>query len=152
MLRVLPAASRQRRTSCLDATVINLEISNFRNEPKAPTYGFFATATEQTLTARVVVHEETARQLLQSQVESLRARLGEMGLTLGRFDVSQGQQQEGADWHRHGDYPCSSAGRSRNRPRPEFRLPLLAQKPALFAPLYLSNECIKVHLLRCVQG
>ena len=47
MLRVLPASSRQRRTSCLDETVINLEISNFRKEPKAPTYGYSATATDK---------------------------------------------------------------------------------------------------------
>lgn len=46
-------------------------------------------ATDQVLTARVVVHEEAARQVLENQLESLRVRLSDLGLTLGRFDVSR---------------------------------------------------------------
>ncbi len=59
------------------------------------------TATDQGISARLFVHEPGARQLIQSQLESLRQRLQQEGLTLGRFDVAgqgggssgQGQSQ-----------------------------------------------------------
>jgi len=48
------------------------------------------TLTEQTLTARLIVHEESARQLVQGQIDGLKQRLAETGLSLGQFDVSGG--------------------------------------------------------------
>ena len=46
ILRVFPASSRQRRTSCLDETVINSAVSNFGKGSRARTYGYFAIGTE----------------------------------------------------------------------------------------------------------
>jgi hypothetical protein len=58
------------------------------------------TATDQGISARLFVHEPGARQLLQSQLESLRQRLQQEGLTLGRFDVAG--QGGGASGHGQG--------------------------------------------------
>lgn len=46
------------------------------------------TLTDQTLTARLVVPDATARQLVEGQLEALRQRLLDMGLNLGRLDVT----------------------------------------------------------------
>jgi flagellar hook-length control protein FliK len=51
------------------------------------------TLSNQTLTARLVAHDESTRQLIQSQMESLRQRLQETGLGLGQLDVSGGGSQ-----------------------------------------------------------
>jgi hypothetical protein len=53
-------------------------------------------ATETGLSARFVVADEAARQALADQMQTLRTRLGEAGITLGSFDVFQGH---------HGSYP-----------------------------------------------
>lgn len=45
------------------------------------------TATDHSVSARLVVHEDSARQLLESQLHSLRQRLEEAGIHVGRFDV-----------------------------------------------------------------
>src|SRR5581483_8173073 len=39
MLRIIPASSRQRRTSCLDETVISSAVSNSGKGPEVRTYG-----------------------------------------------------------------------------------------------------------------
>jgi flagellar hook-length control protein FliK len=48
------------------------------------------TVTEQTLTARLVARDDATRQLIQSQMDSLRQKLQETGLSLGQLDVSSG--------------------------------------------------------------
>jgi flagellar hook-length control protein FliK len=53
------------------------------------------TLTDHALTARLVVHDAGARQLIQSQIESLRQRLQEAGLSVGQFDVSAGGGGDG---------------------------------------------------------
>src|ERR1700745_3564445 len=47
MLRLIPASSRQGRTSCLDETVISSEVSNFAREARARTYGYSATGIDR---------------------------------------------------------------------------------------------------------
>jgi flagellar hook-length control protein FliK len=47
-------------------------------------------ANDQGISARLVVHEEVAKQLIESQLESLRQRLTNAGISLGSFDVSHG--------------------------------------------------------------
>lgn len=54
-------------------------------------------ASEHSLEARVVVEVESTRQLLVAQVESLRQRLHDMGLTLGQFDVSSERRNQGRE-------------------------------------------------------
>jgi flagellar hook-length control protein FliK len=51
------------------------------------------TLSNQTLTARLVAHDDSTRQLIQSRMESLRQRLQETGLGLGQLDVSGGGGQ-----------------------------------------------------------
>jgi flagellar hook-length control protein FliK len=53
------------------------------------------TLTNQTLTARLVAHDDSTRQLIQSQMETLRQRLQETGLGLGQLDVSGGGGGQG---------------------------------------------------------
>jgi flagellar hook-length control protein FliK len=59
------------------------------------------TATDRGISARLFVHEPSARQLIQSQLESLRQRLKEAGIAVGRFDVAGNdagsQKQRGHD-------------------------------------------------------
>lgn len=67
------------------------------------------TATEQGISARILVHEASARQLIQSQLESLRQRLQDGGIALGQFDVTgRGGGEAGSRQGRHG-----SSGRHR---------------------------------------
>jgi flagellar hook-length control protein FliK len=53
------------------------------------------TLTNQTLTARLVAHDDSTRQLIQGQMEALRQRLQETGLGLGQLDVSGGDGGRG---------------------------------------------------------
>lgn len=61
------------------------------------------TATDHGISARLFVHEPGARQLIQSQLESLCQRLKEQGITIGRFDVagndagSQNPRRDGSE-------------------------------------------------------
>jgi flagellar hook-length control protein FliK len=48
------------------------------------------TLTNQTLSARLVAQDGATRQLIQSQMDSLRQRLQDTGLGLGQLDVSGG--------------------------------------------------------------
>jgi len=47
ILRGIPASSRQRRTSCVDETVISSEVSNFAKGLKARTHGYSVTGTDR---------------------------------------------------------------------------------------------------------
>lgn len=58
--------------------------------PELGTIRVHLSATDQGISARLVVHEEVAHQLIESQLESLRQRLTNAGISLGSFDVSQG--------------------------------------------------------------
>jgi len=53
------------------------------------------TLTDQTLTARLVAQDGATRQLIQSQMDTLRQRLQETGLGLGNIDVSGGGSGQG---------------------------------------------------------
>jgi flagellar hook-length control protein FliK len=53
------------------------------------------TMMQQTLSARLVAHDQSTCQLIQSQMDTLRQRLQETGLSLGQFDVSGGGGQGG---------------------------------------------------------
>ena len=59
--------------------------------PELGTVRVHITSTEQGITARLVVHEEVARQLIESQLESLKQRLTNAGISLGNVNVSQDQ-------------------------------------------------------------
>jgi len=71
------------------------------------------TATDQGISARLVVHESSARQLIQSQLESLRQRLQDGGIALGQFDVTgrgggQAGSQQGQRGSSGGQRPSGS--------------------------------------------
>jgi flagellar hook-length control protein FliK len=53
------------------------------------------TLTNQTLSARLVAQDGATRQLIQSQMDSLRQRLQDTGLGLGQLDVSGGGSGSG---------------------------------------------------------
>ncbi|HLJ94252.1 MAG TPA: flagellar hook-length control protein FliK [Gemmataceae bacterium] len=71
--------------------------------PELGTVRIHLTATDTGISARLFVHEPGARQLLQSQLESLRQRLQQEGIAVGRFDVadndagSRNSRQDGSD-------------------------------------------------------
>jgi len=48
------------------------------------------TLSNQTLSARLMAHDDATRQLIQNQMDSLRQRLQDTGLGLGQLDVSGG--------------------------------------------------------------
>jgi flagellar hook-length control protein FliK len=53
------------------------------------------TLTNQTLSARLVAQDDATRQLIQSQMDSLRQRLQETGFGLGQIDVGGGGSRGG---------------------------------------------------------
>lgn len=58
-------------------------------------------ATESTITAHLVVQDESTRHLIESQLNLLRQRLGEAGVSLGGFDVAQDRSGSGGrGWQR----------------------------------------------------
>jgi flagellar hook-length control protein FliK len=59
--------------------------------PELGTVRVHITSTEHGVTARLVVHEEVARQLIESQLESLKQRLANAGIAFGSVNVSQEQ-------------------------------------------------------------
>jgi flagellar hook-length control protein FliK len=63
------------------------------NPPELGTVNLHLRAMGQTLTARVVVSGDAAQSAIETQLPQLRARLGEVGITLGGFDVAQQGQQ-----------------------------------------------------------
>jgi flagellar hook-length control protein FliK len=71
--------------------------------PELGTVRIHLRASEEGITARLVVQEEIARQLIEGQLQHLKQRLQEAGLSLGRFDVhregagSEGRHERGLD-------------------------------------------------------
>lgn len=63
--------------------------------PELGTVRVHLVAVEQTVSARIVASDETARQVLEQQVHALRQTLTEAGVTLKSFSVSGG----GLTWH-----------------------------------------------------
>jgi flagellar hook-length control protein FliK len=83
------------------------------------------TAREHDLDIRVVVQNGTAQHLLQNQVESLRTRLGELGIALCHFDVQRdGSQSFGQQQHEPAPTPA---------PAPLKPVPQLATAPSVRA-------------------
>ena len=88
------------------------------NPPELGSVHIHLTATDQGISARMLVHEPSARQLIQSQLESLRQRLQDGGIALGQFDVTgQGGGEAGSRQGQQG----SSGGR-----QPSGALPPIA--------------------------
>lgn len=81
------------------------------------------TAHDQQVDVRLVVQSDAARHVLLTQGDTLRERLGTLGVALGRFDVRQdgggsaAQQEQPA----HETTPAPAAGNKHNRTRPTAR-------------------------------
>jgi flagellar hook-length control protein FliK len=88
------------------------EVSLRLDPPELGAIRIHLSATEHTLSARLVVEQEATRQLLENQVQALRDRLAEAGVTLGSFDISR--HQTGA--HSQGRQP---------HPEPKYVPPLV---------------------------
>lgn len=104
---VRPSAESRNVERIADSIIVRSETvvregrTEFRLHLEPPELGsvqVHLTATERGISARLLVHEQGARLLIQSQLESLRQRLREEGISL-RLDVtsndagSQGQRQ-----------------------------------------------------------
>ena len=61
------------------------------NPPELGTVFVHLRATENTLSARLVVGDATARSAIESQLPQLRVKLGQSGMSLGGFDVASQQ-------------------------------------------------------------
>jgi len=85
------------------------------------------TASDQTITARLVVSHDTALQLLQGQMESLKQRLQEAGITLGGFHVSC------EDGSRQGDPRSPPPGTRRGTVGGAVSMTIAASGPAVAA-------------------
>ena len=90
------------------------------NPPDLGTVQVHLTATENSVTATLVVGDESAGQLLESQVQALRESLARVGVSLERFDVAHGGggardqwQRRDADAETEGTVPAWSRRRIR---------------------------------------
>jgi flagellar hook-length control protein FliK len=81
-------AIQARLTTALDDGRIDFHMS--LEPPELGQVRVQLTLSDQTLTARLVAQDASTRQLIQSQMASLRQRLQETGLGLGQIDVSGG--------------------------------------------------------------
>lgn len=102
-----PIAEQVSRAVLVHAEIIRTEGRvEFRLHLEPPELGTVRVQlrlTEQTLSARLIVHDVAAQHLIEGQIESLRQRLMEMGLSVGQFDVSCDRgngQQQGDRWAR----------------------------------------------------
>jgi flagellar hook-length control protein FliK len=78
--------------------------------PDLGTVHVYLRATETSLSAHLVVTNVSTRMTIESQLPQLRLKLGEAGLSLGGFDVSQqrsGSRQSGRSWQ---EAPVAAAG------------------------------------------
>ncbi len=104
------------------------EFSLRLNPPELGTVHVHLRATEGGLSARFVVADEGARQALEGQMQALRLRLGEAGISLGSFDVFQRQQGSHPGWQ-----------------EPETPRPVRAGVPAAKSgPLWLQSGALGV--------
>jgi flagellar hook-length control protein FliK len=66
--------------------------------PELGTVRVYLTATDHSLSARLVVSEDATRQLIENQLDSLRAALSQAGISLGQFDVAQQGARSREQW------------------------------------------------------
>jgi flagellar hook-length control protein FliK len=89
----VPVAEQLTRAFVAQAEVVQREgRTNFHLRLDPPQLGsvqIHLTATEHTVSARIVVAQEGTRQLLEGQAHHLRQGLAEAGLSLGSFDVTR---------------------------------------------------------------
>jgi flagellar hook-length control protein FliK len=64
---------------------------------------------------RIIVHDETARQAVTGQLDALRLRLGEAGVSVGRFNVQRDGQHAGHRYEPQHDRGDSEAAVVRTR-------------------------------------
>lgn len=114
-----PVAEQLTRSFVAKADFVNRDgRTDFHLHLEPPQLGsvqIHLTATNHTISARVIVTQDGARQLLEGQAQNLRQSLADAGLVLSKFDVTQ----QGGGF--------SGSGR---RPPPEVPLPT---PPARFA-------------------
>jgi flagellar hook-length control protein FliK len=89
-----------------EATELSLRL----NPPELGTVQVHLRATESGLSARFVVADEGARQALEGQMQALRTRLSGAGVSLGSFDVFQGQQGTHPGWQWPAAQPQARTG------------------------------------------
>jgi hypothetical protein len=85
------------------------EFSMRLEPPELGTVRIHLTATDHAISARVHVSSESAQQLVESQLNSLRQSLADAGMSLQRFDISHGGQGSGQG-HSHQDYWRAPSG------------------------------------------
>ncbi len=101
--------------------------------PELGTVRIYVVASEQTITARLVVHDEAAHQLITSQLHSLRQSLENAGVSLGNLDVLRGGTGSQDSWQQPQQGPGpdpESAGPDSVRLKPA----LPRQNPAQVTP------------------
>jgi flagellar hook-length control protein FliK len=67
----------------------SMEIDLRLDPPELGTVRIHLRSTEEGVTARLVVQEETTRQLIEGQIHQLRQRLSDAGVMLTKFEVRQ---------------------------------------------------------------
>ena len=89
-----PVADQLARAFVAQANVVHGEgRTDFHlrlNPPQLGSVQIHLTATQHSVSARIVVAQEGTRQLLEGQAQHLREGLAEAGLSLGSFDVTHG--------------------------------------------------------------
>jgi flagellar hook-length control protein FliK len=111
-----PVAEQIHRAVEVHAEVVRsegrVEFHLHLDPPELGSVRVHLTLTDQTLTARLVVHDAAARQLVEGQLEALRQRLLDMGLNLGRLDVTgDGSPRGEGGAHRQSlPYPFAESG------------------------------------------
>lgn len=87
------AADQLSRAFVAQASLVNHDgRTDFHLRLQPPQLGsvqIHLTATDHTVSARVIVTQDGARQLIEGQVQQLRQSLADSGLVLGSFDVMQ---------------------------------------------------------------
>ncbi len=90
----VPVAEQLTRAFVAQASTVNREgRTDFHLRLEPPQLGsvqIHLTATERTVSARVIVAQEATRQLIEGHAQQLKQSLAESGLVLGTFDVTRG--------------------------------------------------------------
>jgi flagellar hook-length control protein FliK len=130
--RVTPTVAEQLASGVLARAEITTQEgrTDFHLRLQPPELGpvsVHLSTSAQGITARLVVQEESARQLIQSQLESLRQRLAESGVSLGRCDVSR--DGSGSQDPRQQAAPSAPAPAEPERPEQVVSSPAARQAP-----------------------
>ena len=88
--------------------------------PELGTVRVHFVASDHSVTARLVASDETARQLIESQLHTLRESLAHVGVALERFDVASdaGGSRRQWDWRQAEPVPVLPAFRGRSASHP----------------------------------